>query len=115
MRDTSLREQLVRAAVLTTLVVILLNAVALLIYEWVAYRKAWIANIQTTANLMADAAVPALELDDPASAHKTLGMLHSKPQNATSAVHCSLPRSAAPRSRLRTPSSATASCSARST
>lgn len=86
MRDTSLREQLVRAAVLTTLVVILLNAVALLIYEWVAYRKAWIANIQTTANLMADAAVPALELDDPESAHKTLGMLHSKPQIQAAAL-----------------------------
>ena len=50
MRVTSLREQLVRAAVLTTLVVILLNAIALLTYEWVAYRKAWVANIQTTAN-----------------------------------------------------------------
>ncbi|MDR7150667.1 signal transduction histidine kinase/ActR/RegA family two-component response regulator [Hydrogenophaga palleronii] len=80
MRVTSLREQLVRAAVLTTLVVVLLNAVALLTYEWLAYRKAWVANIETTAKLMADASVSALQLKDHKSAQKTLGMLHSKPQ-----------------------------------
>ncbi|PKO66364.1 MAG: hypothetical protein CVU22_16095 [Betaproteobacteria bacterium HGW-Betaproteobacteria-16] len=87
MRVTSLREQLVRAAVLTTLVVILLNAIALLTYEWVAYRKAWVANIQTTANLMADASVSALEFNDPKSAQKTLSMLHSKPQIQAAALY----------------------------
>ncbi|MBA4263959.1 MAG: hypothetical protein C0453_02660 [Comamonadaceae bacterium] len=87
MRVTSLREQLVRAAVMTTLVAILLNAAALLIHEWFSYRKAWVDSIQTTANLMTDASVAALEFKDPKAAHRTLAMLGSKPQIQSAALY----------------------------
>jgi len=87
MRATSLREQLVRAAVLTTLVAVLLNAAALFIHEWFSYRKDWVANIQTTANLVTDASVAALEVNDAQTAQRTLDMLGSKPQIQSAALY----------------------------
>ena len=44
-RPTSLRQQLTRAAMLTTFFAILLSAGALLVYELAVYRQAWQAQI----------------------------------------------------------------------
>lgn len=79
MKSTSLREQLMRAAMLTTSVAILLSAGALLLYELISYRQTWVADLRTQARLLAGASVAALEFDDSKAAHENLRLLRSHP------------------------------------
>ena len=79
MKSTSLREQLMRAAMLTTSVAILLSAGALLLYELISYRQTWVTDLRTQARLLAAASVAAMEFDDAKAAHENLRLLKSQP------------------------------------
>ncbi|MGS5087031.1 ATP-binding protein [Hydrogenophaga sp. A37] len=87
MKSTSLREQIVRAAMQTTAVAMLLSAGALFLYEWVSNRQAWVADLRTQAGLLAGASVAALEFDDPKAARENLGLLKSQPRIEWAALY----------------------------
>lgn len=87
MRPTSLHEQLMRAAMLTTFVAILLSAAALLTYELVTFRKAWVSDLQTQAELIAQSSTAAIEFEDPVAAYENLSVLRSQPRIQSAALY----------------------------
>jgi signal transduction histidine kinase/CheY-like chemotaxis protein len=87
MRSTSLRQQLTRAAMLTTILAILLSAGALLTYELMSYRNAGIADMRTQAELIARSTAPAVESRDTQGAWENLYLLRQQPQIRAAAVY----------------------------
>lgn len=87
MRPTSLRQQLTRAAMLTTLLAILLSAGALLTYELMVYRRAGIADMRTQADLIARSTVAALASGDTRTVWEDLYLLRQQPQIRAAAVY----------------------------
>lgn len=87
MRSTSLRQQLTRAAMFTTLLAILLSAGALLTYELLAYRRAGVADMRTQADLIARSTVAALASRDKQAVWEDLYLLRQQPQIRAAAVY----------------------------
>lgn len=87
MKPTSLRQQLTRAAMLTTLLAILLSAGALLTYELMVYRRVGIADMRTQADLIARSIAPALASSDAQAAWENLYLLRQQPQIRAAAVY----------------------------
>ena len=85
--STSLRQQLTRAAMLTTLLAILLSAGALLVYELTVYRNAGIADMRTQAELIARSTAPAVAARDARSTWENLYLLRQQPQIRAAAVY----------------------------
>ena len=69
MKRLTLRVQLARAALATTLAALLLNAVLVLAYEFDRYREARSRDLHTQAEILKQAIAPALVFDDPAVLH----------------------------------------------
>lgn len=86
-RSTSLRQQLTRAAMLTTLLAILLSAGALLVYELTVYRNAGVADMQTQAELIARSTATAVEAKDSRSTWENLYLLRQQPLIRAAAVY----------------------------
>lgn len=80
MKGRSLRGQLTRAAVLTTFLAMLLSAGALLGFELLTYRNAWVADMSTQADLIARATETALVFNDPKVAQENLALLKTQPK-----------------------------------
>jgi signal transduction histidine kinase len=74
-RVPSLRGQLIRAAMLTTLIALVASSAALLFYELSTFRKVWTADIRTQADLIARSTEAALVFNDPREAERTLAVL----------------------------------------
>ena len=87
MRSTSLRQQLTRAAMLTTFLAVLLSAGALLTYELMVYRRAGIADMRTQADLIARSTVAALASRDTKAVWEDLYLLRQQPQIRAAAVY----------------------------
>jgi signal transduction histidine kinase len=87
MRSTSLRQQLTWAAMLTTVLAILLSAGALLTYELMAYRRAGVADMRTQADLIARSTVTALAARDRQAVWEDLYLLRQQPQIRAAAVY----------------------------
>ena len=85
--STSLRQQLTRAAMLTTLLAILLSAGALLVYELTVYRNAGVADMQTQAELIARSTATAVEAKDSRSTWENLYLLRQQPQIRAAAIY----------------------------
>ncbi len=85
--STSLRQQLTRAAMLTTLLAILLSAGALLVYELTVYRNAGVADMRTQAELIARSTATAVEAKDSRSTWENLYLLRQQPQIRAAAVY----------------------------
>jgi signal transduction histidine kinase len=75
----SLRGQLTRASMLTTLLVLLLCALALLTYERLTYRSAWVSDLRLQADLIAHSSAAALVFNDPKVAQENLQLLKLRP------------------------------------
>ncbi len=76
-----------RAAMLTTLVVVLLGAATLLLHELVSNRKAWVADLRTHADLVAGASTAALEFEDQEAARESLFLLKAQPRILSAALY----------------------------
>ncbi|MCW5672289.1 MAG: response regulator [Hydrogenophaga sp.] len=87
MRPTSLRQQLTRAAMLTTVLAILLSAGALLTYELMVYRRVGMADMGTQAELIARSTAPALQASDTRAIWENLYLLRQQPQIRAAAVY----------------------------
>lgn len=80
MRAPTLRGQLTWAALLTTLVALVLSAGSLLAYEWSTYRGVWVEDLRTQADLIAHSSAAALIFNDRKSAQENLALLGQKPR-----------------------------------
>lgn len=80
MRPSSLRRELTRASMLTTFVVLLLCAAALLAYELDTFRSSWVADLRTQADLIAKTSEAALVFNDKKSAEENLLLLKLQPR-----------------------------------
>ena len=87
MRPTSLRQQLTRAAMLTTFFAILLSAGALLTYELTVYRHAVVADMRAQADLITRSTAAAVEFKDPKVAWENLYLLKQQPRIVAAAVY----------------------------
>jgi signal transduction histidine kinase/CheY-like chemotaxis protein len=90
---TSIRRRAMLVVMTTTLVALLLSAGALLMYELHSHRKNWAQDLQTQADLVAQASVPALGFDDPRVARENLALLRLRPQIEAAAIYDSSGRS----------------------
>ena len=86
-RPTSLRQQLTRAAMLTTFFAILLSAGALLTYELTVYRHAVVADMRAQADLITRSTAAAVEFKDPKVAWENLYLLKQQPRIVAAAVY----------------------------
>ena len=87
MRRTSLRQQLTRASMMTTLGVLLLCAAALVSYELVTYRRTWVADLRTQADLIAHASAASIVFDDPKTAGENLALLRLQRRVQAAAIY----------------------------
>jgi signal transduction histidine kinase/ActR/RegA family two-component response regulator len=87
MKNNSLRGQLTRASMLTTLVVLVLCAGALLAYELLTYRNFWVADLRTQADLLAHSTAAALDFNDPKAAAENLSLLKVQPRIRAAAIY----------------------------
>jgi signal transduction histidine kinase/CheY-like chemotaxis protein len=83
----SIRRRAMRVMLTTTLLALLLSATALLVYELLSHRNSWTQDLQTQADLVAQASVPALNFDDPRTARENLGLLRLRPQIEAAALY----------------------------
>jgi signal transduction histidine kinase/ActR/RegA family two-component response regulator len=86
MKALTLRTQLARAALATTLAALLLNAVLVLAYEFDRYRDARWRDLHTQAEILKQSIAPALVFDDPESARQQLSPLSQKRDVKAAAV-----------------------------
>jgi two-component system, sensor histidine kinase len=84
---TSIRIRTMRVLMTTTLVALLLSACALLVYELQAYRATWVQDLQTQADLVAQASTSALVFNDPRVANENLAFLRLRPQIEAAALY----------------------------
>ena len=87
MIQTSLRQQLTRAAMLTTFLAILLSAGALITYELSVYRSAGIGDLRAQADLIARSNAAAVEFRDAKVAQSNLSLLRNQPRIQAAAVY----------------------------
>jgi two-component system, sensor histidine kinase len=85
--QTSLRAQMTRASMLTTLVALLLSAGSLLIYEFLSFRGAMVDDLRTQAELIAHATEAALVFNDPKAASENLAVLKQRPRVRAAAIY----------------------------
>lgn len=86
MTGTTLRAQMTRASMVTTLAALLLSAGSLLIYEFMSFREAWIDDLRTQADLIAHSSAAALVFNDPKAARENLALLKQKPRVRAAAI-----------------------------
>ena len=86
MKALTLRTQLARAALATTLAALLLNAALVLAYEFDRYREARTRDLQTQAEILKQSIAPALVFDDPEAARQQLSPLSQKRDVRAAAV-----------------------------
>ncbi len=87
MKQTSLRRELARASILSTLVVLLLCMAALLAYELSTYRNTWVAGLRTQANLIAQSSAAAVVFNDGKAASEALQLLKVQPNVVAAAIY----------------------------
>ncbi len=84
---SSIRQRTLRVVLTTTLVALLLSAGALLLYELRTHRAQWSQDLQTQADLMALANLPALAVEDAQEARDKLALLRLRPQIEAAALY----------------------------
>jgi len=83
----SLQRRLLGVTLLTALVAVLFSLGAMVAYDLRAYHKGWVADLQSQAELIGRASVPALEFDDARFARENLALLRLQPKVHAAAVY----------------------------
>ena len=86
MSAPTVRGQMTRASMVTTLVALLLSAGALLVYEFLSFREAWVADLRTQADLIARSSEAAIVFNDPKAARENLAVLKLRPRVRAAAI-----------------------------
>jgi signal transduction histidine kinase len=74
----SVRAKTMAVVLATTLAALLVNALALLVYEFRTFREAQLDDVQTQAKILGRAAAPALAFNDRKEAHDDLASLRAR-------------------------------------
>jgi signal transduction histidine kinase len=83
----SLRRKLLGVVALTTLVALLVALGAMIAYDLRDYRRGWVADLTTQAELLGRTAAPALAFDDAKMAQETLALLQLRPRIQAAAIY----------------------------
>jgi signal transduction histidine kinase/FixJ family two-component response regulator len=75
-----------RASMMTTLIALLLSAGSLLIYEFMSFRDAWVADLRGQADLIAHSTAAAIVFNDPKAARENLALLKQTPRVRAAAI-----------------------------
>jgi signal transduction histidine kinase/ActR/RegA family two-component response regulator len=86
MTGPSLRGQMTRASMVTTLLALLLSCGALLVYEFLSFRDVWVADLRTQADLIAHSSEAAVVFNDPKAARENLAVLKLRPHVRAAAI-----------------------------
>jgi len=85
--DRSIRRRLMLVILATTVVSLLVVAIALVSYELRTYERSRSTDLLTQADILARATAPALAFDDPRAAAETLALLNVRPQVTAAAIY----------------------------
>jgi signal transduction histidine kinase len=83
----SVRQKLFAGVLLTSLSALLVTGVAMAIYDLHSYRVTWETDLDTQAELIGRASVPALQFDDPELARNNLLLLRVRPGIEAAALY----------------------------
>jgi signal transduction histidine kinase len=86
-RLRSVRLKLFAGVLVTTLSALLVTAVALVAYDLHSYRVTWEADLNTQADVIGRASIPALQFDDQALARNNLLLLRGRPSIEFAALY----------------------------
>jgi signal transduction histidine kinase/ActR/RegA family two-component response regulator len=86
-RPLSLRAKLIGVVLVTTLAALAVALGAMVVNDLRVYRQAWIADIETQAQLLGQTTAPALSFDDAKLARENLGLMRLRPQVRAAAVY----------------------------
>jgi len=83
----SVRRKLGLVVLVTTLVALVLAGAAMVIYDQSTYRRSWVNDLTTQADILGRASAPALSFDDPKSANENLALLATRPKVSAAAIY----------------------------
>jgi len=83
----SVRGKLIAVVVATTIIAVLVAGVAMLSHDLTVYRKSWISDLSTQANILALSTTPALLFDDRDTATRNLSALRARPEVQVAAIY----------------------------
>jgi signal transduction histidine kinase len=83
----SVRRKLVVMIASVTMFALIVNGIAMLIYDAINYNQSWKADIQAQADVVGQACVPALQFDDPKAAAANLAILGIRPRIHAAAIY----------------------------
>ena len=85
----SIRRKFMLVVMATTLVALLLASIALVTYDLLTYKRTWVADLSTQADILGLASAPALSFQDPKTAQENLGLLSVRPNVTAAAIYSS--------------------------
>jgi signal transduction histidine kinase/ActR/RegA family two-component response regulator len=83
----SVRGKLVAVVVATTIIAVLVAGVAMLSHDLTVYRRSWVSDLSTQANILALSTTPALLFDDRDTATRNLNALQVRPEVQVAAIY----------------------------
>src|SRR6185503_14272874 len=83
----SIRRKFMLVVMATTLVALLLASIALVTYDLLTYKRTWVADLSTQADILGLASAPALSFQDPKTAEENLGLLSVRPNVTAAAIY----------------------------
>lgn len=83
----SIRRKFMLVVMATTLVALLLASIALVTYDLLTYKRTWVADLSTQADILGLASAPALSFQDPKTAQENLGLLSVRPNVTAAAIY----------------------------
>jgi PAS domain S-box-containing protein len=86
-RSHSIRYKLMMVVLATTLTALLVMAAAMVIYDARTYKREWVSDLMTQANIIGISSVAALSFDDRKAAAENLSTLKLRPQILGAAIY----------------------------
>ena len=83
----SVRGKLIAVVVATTIIAVLVAGVAMLSHDLTVYRKSWLSDLSTQANILALSTAPALLFNDRDTATRNLSALQARPEVLVAALY----------------------------
>lgn len=84
---SSISRRLMLVVLATTFLALLISGVAMVVYDIRAYKAAWIDDLRTQADIVAEASAPALAFQDPKAAQENLELLRTRPGILEAAIY----------------------------
>ena len=83
----SVRYKVILVVLATNFAALSVAGVALVIFELRNYKNSWVTDLAAQSEILGRASAPALEFDDPKSAHAYLALLEARPRITAAAIY----------------------------